>query len=320
MAENTNKTKIVFMGSSAFAVPILEELNEKFTVVAVVTESDKQSGRGRKTVFSSVKICALNKNLPILQPEFLKKNETFINEIKTLNPDLIVVVAYGKILPSEILNLPKHGCLNIHPSLLPKYRGPSPIQSALLHNEKITGVSIILMDVGMDTGDIVYSEDIEIETKDNFTTLSQKLSELSAEIMIRIIPDYLQGELPLVIQSENEATYCQKIEKIAGEIDWQKPVAKIVNQVRAFVEWPGSYTFFLNKKIDLTEVEEYFPASDIAGLRVGQVLRIENQIIVKCGEGYLQINKLKMEGKKEVPAKDFLNGYAQFGGSILGRN
>jgi len=319
MAESTNnKIKIVFMGTSEFSVPVLKALNENCEVLAVVCEKDNIAGRGQKLQFCPVKKFAIENQLPFFQPEHLRNNKIFYQQLKNLNPDIIVVLAYGKILPMEILNLPLNGCLNIHPSLLPKYRGPSPIQSALLNGDKTTGVSIILMDAGMDTGDIVYSESVDIEEKDNFFSLSDKLCQLSSEIIVKILLDYTKNELPLVIQEEAMATYCQKINKTDGEINWQKSASMIVNQIKAYIEWPGSYTFFNNKKIDLLEAEEFFDP-ELVNFKKGQMLFWRGNLIICCGDGFLRVNKLKIEGKNSVSSMDFMNGYSQFDNVLLGR-
>jgi methionyl-tRNA formyltransferase len=305
------------MGSADFSVPILLELDEKFTVLAVVTEIDKPAGRGKEVESPPTKKLAIELGLPCHQPATLLKNPEFIETIKSYESEAIVVAAYGKILPSEILNLPKNGCLNVHPSLLPKYRGASPIQTALLNGEKKSGVSIILMDQRMDTGDIIIQEEINIETDDNYVTLAKKMSMMSARLLADILEKYINNEIKLKIQHDSQATYTKKISKHDGRIDWRKSADEIHNQIRAYAEWPSSYTFFDKKKLDINRACPV-EINKVNDWPIGTVINEGERICVKCSEGWLELLSVKLEGKNEVSIKDFINGHQKFVGSFLG--
>ena len=234
--------RIVFMGTAELSCASLEKLAGKFSVVAVVTQPDKPKGRELKLQFSPVKILAEKLKLPVLQPA-KARDEKFIAELRGLKPDLIVVVAYGQILPQTILDLPKFGCLNVHTSLLPKYRGASPIQSAILNGETETGVTIMKMDAGLDTGEIISQARTPILPEDNSQTLHDRLAQLGAELLVETIPDYVAGKILPKPQPAEGASYAAKIKKEDGKIDWNEPAEKILNRLRAFTPWPGAFTF-----------------------------------------------------------------------------
>lgn len=310
------KINLIFMGSSEFSVPILLKLIKNFNILAVVTEMDKAMGRHKNLIAPCTKVLAQENNLSFFQPLSLKNNPKFHEELRQLNPELIVVAAYGKILPRETLNLAPHGCLNVHPSLLPKYRGASPIQTAILNGDSMTGASIILMDAGMDTGDIVVQTNCPIDKADDYPILSQKLSELSAELLVKNIPAYLDGTIKLRIQNDDKATYCYEINKTDGRIDWRASAQEIFNQLRAFSKWPGVYTLFNKRKLDIIKA---MPAklNQSKKLQVGSVLKVNGRVYVKCGQDYLRLEEVKIEGKQACPIDQFINGYQQFVDSIL---
>jgi methionyl-tRNA formyltransferase len=310
------QTKIIFMGTSEFSVPILMVLAKNFDVVAVVTEIDSPSGRGREVMAPPVKILAQKLGLLVFQPLSLKKNPNFCDQLKKFEPDLIVVAAYGKILPIEVLNLPKHGCLNVHPSLLPKYRGASPIQAALLNGDEITGVTIILMDEMMDAGDIVAQKTMVIEPNDNSATLSLKLSELGAELIVNTIPRFLDAGIQLIVQNDKEVTFCKKISKEDGRINWHEPVEIIANKVRAFYPWPKCYTLFNGRKLDI-EMARIQAVEKANNITPGTVELIDRRVCVRCADGYLALETVKLENKKSLNIKDFVNGRRDFIGAIL---
>src|SRR3989339_775380 len=307
--------KIVFMGSADFSLPILIALQKRFNVVAVVTEIDKPAGRNKEIVAPPTKHLAQSLNIPVFQPISLRKDIKLIEKIKTLAPDLIVVAAYGKILPESVLNLPTHGCLNVHPSLLPKYRGASPIQSALLAGERVSGVSIILMDAGMDTGDIVAQETLEVDALIDYGGLAERLAQLAAEMLVKIIPRYVAGDVKLKTQSDEAASYCQKIEKADGKINWQNPAGQIFNQWRAYAGWPGVYAYFKEKKIDFVSVA--LAENKNAGRVPGEVFAEGKKYFVACGSGALELKRVKLEGKKEADCQSFVNGDRDFVGTVL---
>ena len=298
-------------------MPILIELVKHFDVLAVVTEIDKPAGRNREIVSPPVKVFATQYQLPCHQPLSLKKNPRFADQLAALKPELFVVAAYGKIIPQEFLDLPTHGCLNVHPSLLPKYRGASPIQAALLHGDEVTGTTVILMDPGMDTGDIEAQESVEIFDDDSYTELAQKLSLLSADLLINIIPDYINGKITLVVQDDDQVTYSGKVYKEDGKINWQAGAREIANQSRAFNEWPGSYTFFNEKKLDITKC---YPAQIEVkrNHKIGEVFLFEGGYYVACGQGFLRLLEVKLEGKRQIGINDFVNGHSVFVSAVLG--
>jgi len=319
------KRKIVFMGTSEFAVPILTRLNQCHEVVLVVASPDKPAGRKQILTPPPVKVLAQELGLPVEQPVKLRGNENFLNRLNEISPELIVVVAYGKILPAEIINLPEHGCVNVHGSILPKYRGPSPIQTAILNGDKETGVSFILMDLGMDTGDIIESHSLEITADDNFNTLSGKLSTLAADKICPIVDGYIKGELNLEVQEDDDATYCYKMTEELGKIQWSLSARAIANRVRAISEKVGVYGFYDKKRLSIIEADFIDSAcpEDKAELPVGTVLMgIETEtnqkiICVKCGKGRLILKKVQLEGRQPMEIKDFINGQQKFVGSVL---
>jgi len=301
--------KMIFFGSTDFSLPLLEKLAENFEIAAVVTETDKLAGRGNKLTISPIKLFALDKKLEVFQPDKVKNNFKFLETIKNLAPDLIVVAAYGKILPKELLEIPKLGCLNVHPSLLPKYRGASPIQTALFNGDKETGVTFMLMDEGMDSGAIVFQKTEAIRPSDDFNSLSERLSALSADLIPKGITDYSSAKLTPQPQIEADATFCKMIAKDDGKIDWTKSAAEISNQIRAFIRWPGSFTNFNEKKLDILKATAVETAETAAP---GTVIKINDEIAVVCGNGALILKVVKLEGKKECDAKAFVNGYKSF--------
>jgi len=303
------------MGSAEFSLPILMALQKQFNVVAVVTEIDKPAGRNKEIVAPPTKRLAKSLNIPVFQPLSLRHDLKLVEKIKTMSPDLIVVAAYGKILPETVLNLPSQGCLNVHPSLLPKYRGASPIQSALLAGDRISGVSIILMDAGMDTGDIVEQEPLEIDFVTDYNALSERLAQLGAEMLTKLIPRYVVGDIKLKTQNDEAASYCQKITKADGQVDWRKSAEQILNQVRAYAAWPGSYTYFKGKKLDI--VMAAVAENKNTGRSPGEVFAEGRKYYVACGEGALELKRIKLEGKKEMDNQSFVNGYRDFVGTAL---
>jgi methionyl-tRNA formyltransferase len=306
--------KIIFFGSTDFSLPALTELSEHFEVAAVVTETDKLAGRGNKLTISPIKMFALDRHIEFFQPDKVKNNTKFLEEIKTIDPDLIVVSAYGKILPKELLEIPKLGCLNIHPSLLPKYRGASPIQTALLNGDTETAVSFMLMDEGMDSGAILMQKKQAIAPTDDYNTLSEKFSQLSADLIADVITSYSAGKTAPKAQNEADATFCKMIAKEDGKIDWTKPANEVANQIRAFIRWPGSFTTFNGKKLDILKASAVETNETAVP---GTVIKQNNEIAVICGKGALVLKQLKLEGKKECDAKAFVNGYKDFVGKIL---
>jgi methionyl-tRNA formyltransferase len=301
--------KIIFMGTAELSCASLEKLsaNKNFQIVAVVTQPDKPKGRELKLQFSPVKILAEKLGLKILQPA-KARNENFISELHELKPDLIVVVAYGQILPQSILDLPKFGCVNVHTSLLPKYRGASPIQSAILNDETETGVTIMKMDAGMDTGEILSQARTPILPQDNSQTLHDRLAQIGAELLVETIPDYVAGKILSQPQNNSEASHTAKIKKEDGKIDWNLSAQEILNRLRAFTPWPGAFTFLKTEsKSQLLKIwrAEIVEKSGNAG----EILSADkNGIVVACGKNALRILELQREGGRRLNAQEFLAG------------
>lgn len=305
---------IVFFGTSNVALPILETLSRHHTISAVVTQPDAAVGRQQDMQESPVSILAREMNLQTLKPETVKNNDWLVMELKSLQADIFIVVSYGKILPTEIITMPPLGTLNVHFSLLPKYRGASPIQFAIMNGDTFTGTSIMLLDEQLDHGPIVTAERYPIENDDNFLTLSEKLAHASAKLLDLALPDFSAGRLKPTTQDESKATYTKIISKADGKVDWNKPAEAIYNQFRAFYPWPGIWTEWNGKKIKILDCS-VSPAHE-AGQVAGTVLAGG---YVACGDSTkLQIRSLQLEGKTQTDIQSFLNGYASFVGSSFG--
>lgn len=308
------------MGTAELACATLRALCEQkdFQIVAVVSQPDKPRGRELKLQPTPVKAVSLEKGLAVLQPE-RARNETFIQQLRELQADLIVVAAYGQILPQSLLDLPRFGCLNVHASLLPKYRGAAPIQWAILNDEPETGVTIMKMDAGLDTGAILSAVNTPIAPADNAQSLHDRLATLGAALLVKTIPDYVAGSITPQPQPAAGASYAARISKEDGLIDWAQPARALWNRVRAFTPWPGAYTFQLAiphrplLKLWRAEVEE-----NASGLP-GQILRAEkNGIVVACGQQALRICELQREGGRRLNAQQFLAGHELKPGDQLG--
>jgi len=342
--------RIIFLGTAELSCASLQALagNPQFQIAAVVTQPDRPKGRDLKPQPSPVKSLALRLGLPVLQPE-RARDEKFIAGLRALQPDLIIVVAYGQILPPAILDLPRHGCLNIHPSLLPKYRGAAPIQWAIANGDTETGVTIMKMDAGLDTGPIVSQRRTPIRPEDDSATLHDRLAQLGAELLVQTIPDYVAGKIQPVPQPAAGASRAAKIKKEDGRIDWNQPAQTIWNRLRAFTPWPGAFTF-LSKAMEGTassassfaksqgsdealpskmikiwkaEVIEEVSGRDSAlrcpdaaarrphlGQKHGEILSADKTgIVVGCGERALRIFELQREGGKRLTVEQFLAGF-----------
>lgn len=311
--------KIIFFGTPHFAAIILKKLiSSSYRPQGVVTQPDKKVGRKQKIIFSPVKKLAVENNLPLLQ--FSKLDEKAILKIKELEPDLIVVAAYGKFLPSKILTLPKFGAINIHPSLLPKYRGPSPVQAAILNDEKETGVSIIKMTEKMDAGPLLAQKSQIIYNQDNAQTLSEKLANLGGQLLLTILPKIFEKKIRPLPQDETKATYTKILKKEDGKINWHDSAKNIERKVRAFYPWPGTYSYFhknnQKKRIKITEVSLLNPSVRCAEhAKPGDLFQIKKEgktsLAISCGQGSLILKKIQIEGKKEISGDDFILGYRE---------
>jgi len=302
--------RVIFMGTAELACASLEALcaTEGIQVLAVVTQPDKPKGRDLKLQPSAVKAVALQKNLPVLQPQ-RARNEEFVQQLRELKPDLIVVAAYGQILPQSILDLPQHGSLNVHTSLLPKYRGAAPIQWAIIDGEPETGVTIMKMDAGLDTGDILTMVRTSITAEDNAQLLHDRLARLGAELLVKTIPDYVAGKIIPQKQPQEGASYARKIEREDGLLDWLQPARVLWNRIRGFTPWPGAFTYqLIENKARLLKVWQVALEENIEG-EPGTVISADKHgIVVACGTGALRILTLQREGSRRMTAQEFLAG------------
>jgi len=310
--------KIVFMGTPDFAVASLEKLiNSKHEVCAVVTKEDKPKGRKYELQMSDVKKVALKYNIDVLQPTTIKNNLEFHDKLKSYNADLFVVVAYGKIIPKGILDLPKKGCINVHGSLLPKYRGASPIQQAVINGDKITGVTTMMMDEGMDTGDILKMIEVEISENDTAGTMFDKLSKLGADLLLETLDDIENGKIIRIKQDDEEATYCKMIKKEDGEINWNRSYEEISSFIRGMTPWPSAYTYYNAKLLKVFEIEKFDGDYDASPGEIVNLIKNKG-IVVKVKDGCIIITKLQKENKSKMLATDFLRGNKLDIGTILG--
>ena len=308
--------KIVFMGTPDFAVGALEALIEEgYDITAVVTQPDKPKGRSKELQFPPVKECALRHGIPVLQPKKIKTPEA-ITELKQYEADVYIVAAFGQILSQEILDIPKLGCLCVHASLLPKYRGASPIQSVIIAGEQETGVTIMQMDAGVDTGDMLYKKSIVIEAEDTFETLHDKLKVLGGEAIAEALPLLEAGRLIPEKQKEEDSCYVSVIEKSMGHIDFSKEAIVIDRLVRGMNPWPSAYTSYKGKQLKIWRALPVSNSSESAPGTVSDVTK--DYIEVACGAGSLRILELQLEGKKRMTTHDFLLGVKIQPGEVFG--
>lgn len=316
----TKPTRIIFMGTPDFAVPSLRALQEKaaqhpWEVVAVVTQPDRPAGRGKKVVASPVKQYALAQGLSVLQPASLRKEPAAVETLRTLAPDLFVVAAYGQILRPEVLALPTHGPLNVHASLLPAYRGASPITAALLDGQSEAGISLMLMDEGMDTGPVLAQARLAIAPEETAATLGPRLAELGAQLLVATLPAWLAGQITPTPQSAlpSDPSLCRMIRKEAGQINWQQPASLIERMTRAYAPWPSAYTTCNG------ETFKIWQATVIAGrAEPGLVVETTDGVAVGTGTGLLQLRTVQPAGKRPMDIHSFRNGAPHFVGSRLG--
>ena len=301
--------RILFMGTSDFAVPALRELiTHKFELIGVVTQPDRPSGRGKRLNPPPIKIVATEHNLPVYQPEKVRE-PNFMRVLERLAPDVIVVAAFGQLLPQTVLDIPPCGTINLHPSLLPKYRGAAPIQWALINGETETGVTLMLLDAGEDTGDIISTSCIPIRDEDTAFTLTEQLAQLGANQLIRLLSDMPDGVPPLAMPQHNaEATHAPRLTKEIGHINWNQPATTIHNLVRGTAIWPGAYTFFQNNlRLKIVSCQ---PFPQTLAVPAGTLEIVEKRkLFVATADGTLQLLKIQPATKKVMEADDFINGY-----------
>ncbi len=310
--------RIIFMGTPEFAVPSLEALiHGGYQVVAAYTQPDRRAGRGQQVASSPVKQLALSHGLDVVQIDRFKVAGT-VEKLAALAPDLIVVAAFGLLLPPEVLNLPKFGCLNVHPSLLPRHRGASPIAAAILQGDEITGVTIMLLDAGMDTGPILNQREVPITDEDTTGSLGIKLAQVGAQLLMETLPLWIEGRIKPRPQDESGASYSKMIKKEDGEIDWRLSAKELWRRVRAFDPWPGCYARWHDKRLKLVKV---LPLHDEKSDEPGKVIALPPPapvtVGVETGDGVLGLVRLQLEGKRELSAEEFVRGQRDFIGSHL---
>ena len=307
---------VVFMGTPDFAVPCLEMLCEQnYQIKAVITQPDRPKGRGQKLVESPVKACALKHGLPILQPQKIKTPE-FEAILEELNPDLIVVVAFGQILSKRILDIPRLGCINVHASLLPQYRGAAPLHWSVIRGEKKTGVTTMFMDEGLDTGDMLLTAEMDITDTTTTGEVHDMLQNMGADVLSETIKQLVAGTAVRRVQNHEEATYAPLLTKELECIDWTQSADNIHNLIRGLNPWPGSYTICRNKRLKLWGSEVLAEETD---KQAGTIIRVENErLVVAAGTGVIALTSVQPEGKKRMAAGDFARGYQITVGEILG--
>ena len=312
--------RLVFMGTPAFAVPVLQALATApdVQIVGVYTPPDRPRGRGRPTEMPPVKSHAVAQGLPVFQPTTLR-SEQAQQELAGLEPDVIVVAAYGNLLPAQVLDTPAHGCLNIHPSLLPRYRGPSPVATAIVEGAATTGVTLMLLDQGMDTGPIISQQGYPLSGWETAETLTASLFQLGAELLLRTLPPWAAGRLEAHPQDDSKATTTRKLERADGQADWTLPAAALDRRCRAYSPWPGLFTHWEGKVLKLLDVIP-LPQMGAPAAAPGQVAPLglaDAAVGVGTGDGILGLSTVQMEGRRPMPAGKFLLGHPSFAGARL---
>lgn len=308
------RPKIVFMGSPEFALPVLQALLDHYDVIGVVTQPDRPAGRGKLLTPPPVKTLAESANIPIMQPRRLSLPEASA-QLENWAPDLIVVAAFGQILKPQVLDLPPFGCINVHASLLPRWRGAAPIQTAILHGDSHTGVTIMRMDAGIDTGGMLGQRMIPIQPDDTSLSLSTRLAELGARLLIDTLPDYLRGKLVIQAQDDQLATYAPMIKKEDGLLDFSRSAYALSRQVRAFNPWPGAFMFWKDQLIKIHNAHA-IPDENIqwdTPLSPGTQIRLGKLPAIKAGDGIIALDLLQPAGKKPQTGEQFLNGARDWG-------
>lgn len=304
--------KVVFMGTPDFAVPTLQALLEHHQVIGVVTQPDRPAGRGSELRPSPIKVLAQSAGISVLQPEKLRQ---VLNELRAWQADVFIVAAFGQLLPPTVLDLPPHGCVNVHGSLLPRWRGAAPIHAAIRAGDSETGITIMKMDVGLDTGPMLSKRAMPIMPTDTAQTLHDKMAQLGADLLIETLPGYLSGAIQPQPQDESLVTYAPQIEKHEGAIDWTLSAESIERLVRAFTPWPGTYTFWNGKQV---KIHSGLISGDVReDVAPGQVIWHNNTVAIGTGHGLYCPTEIQLEGKKRVAATDFVRGYAEFIGATL---
>lgn len=312
--------RVVFMGTPDFAVGTLRALIEAgHDVAAVVTQPDKPKGRGKELLMTPVKAEAVKAGIPVYQPEKIRKNEEFLSELKKLNPDVIVVVAFGQILPVSVLELPKYGCVNVHASLLPMYRGAAPLQWVIINGEKVSGVTTMQMDKGLDTGDMLLKEEVEIAPKETYETYHDKLAVVGAKLLIKTLEGLEAGTITPVKQ-EGETCYASMIDKSLGNLDFTRPAVELERLMRGLDPAPAAYTFIDGKMLKLFGADVVDADKVYGEQECGKITDIsKDSFDITTGAGRLRVREVQLEGKKRMDAGSFLRGYKLNEGIALKR-
>ena len=315
-----NKKKIVFMGTPKFAVPVLEMLIENYGVDLVITQPDKKVGRKKVLPPPPVKVVALDNNIKVLQPEKISTDEETYNTLKELNPDIIITAAYGQLVPEKILEIPKHKCINVHGSLLPKLRGGAPIQYSILEDHKKTGITIMYMVKKLDAGDMISKVEVDILDSDNYESLHDKLSVAGRDLLNETLPKIFSGDIAPEKQDDEQATFARNILREDEKIDWNTSAREVFNKVRALDPTPGAFTYLDGNvlKIWSSEVVELEEQSSYS--KLGTIVKQDKKnIYVLCGnETILKVHELQVSGKKRMPVVNFLSNKKDYVGTILG--
>jgi len=315
--------KIIFMGTADFGGPVLEKLaDNRENKITVITQPDRPQGRGRKILPTPIKKIALDKGLEVFQPENINDEES-IKRIKEFNPGIILVVAYGQILSSHILNIPKIGCINIHGSILPKYRGAAPINRAIINGEKETGITFMFMKEKVDAGEIIFQEKIDISPDETCGELYYRLSDLSARTLSKLLEKIKSGNIERISQDNKLVTLARKMSKEDGKIDWSDRGERVYNLIRGTIPYPGAFTYYKGRKMKITQarfLDDYPDEADTGSPKPGRVVKTEKDaILISTGDkGIIKILRLIPAGSKELTANQFVNGYKIKTGDVLG--
>lgn len=310
--------KFVFMGSPAFALPTLEALAREHELLGVYTQPDRPAGRGQKLMPSAVKQWAQECGAAIYQPPSLRHEPIAVEVLRKLEPEVVIVAAYGLILPQSVLDIPPHGCLNVHASLLPRYRGAAPIAAAILSGDEETGVTIMQMDAGLDTGAMLAKVRTPIHPDDTTQSLSERLAQLGAELMVEVLPKYLSGEITPEPQDESQASLSPKIEKNDGRIDWSKSAIDLDRMLRAYTPWPGVFCEWQGQRLKIVRASTSKQAVMRGTYEVGEVVQFAGERIgVATGDGLLELHEVQLAGKRATAIDEFVRGHARLVGSIL---
>ena len=310
--------RVVFMGTPGFAVGTLKALLEAgHDVAAVVTQPDKPKGRGKELLMTPVKAEAVKHDIPVFQPERLRKNAEFLDELKKLAPDVIVVVAFGQLLPVSVLTLPKYGCVNVHASLLPMYRGAAPLQWVIINGEKVSGVTTMQMDKGLDTGDMLLKEEVAIEPKETYETYHDKLSVVGAQLLIKTL-DGLEAGTITPVKQEGDTCYASMIDKSLGNLDFTRPAVELERLMRGLDPAPAAYSFLDGKLLKLFGADVVDSDKEYSAQECGIITNItKNTFDITTGAGVLRVNEVQLEGKKRMDAASFLRGCRLTEGTAL---